>query len=58
MLNKIRSYRGEYDILDTIKRMFRYGESFKCIDNAVLDCGSFEGIAEAEGYFAEDSADW
>ena len=57
MLNKIRSYRGEYDILDTIKQMFRQGESFKCIDNAVLDCGSFEGIAEAEDYFAKNSAD-
>ena len=57
MLNKIRSHRGEYDILDTIKQMFRHGESFKCIDNAVLDCGSFEGIAEAEGYFAKNNAD-
>ena len=57
MLNKIRSHRGEYDILDTIKQMFRYGESFKCIDNAVLDCGSFEGIAEAEDYFAKNNAD-
>ncbi len=57
MLNKIQSYRGEYDILDTIKQMFRHGESFKCIDNAVLDCGSFEGIAEAEGYFAKNNAD-
>ena len=55
MLNKIQSYRGEYDILDTIKQMFRYGESFKCIDNAVLDCGSFEGIAEAEDYFAKNN---
>ena len=55
MLNKIQSNRGEYDILDTIKQMFRYGESFRCIGNAVLDCGSFEGIAEAEdqGYFAK-----
>ena len=56
MLNKIRSHRGEYDILDTIKHLFRYGESFRCIDNAVLDCGSFEGIAEAEGYFAKNNA--
>ena len=58
MLNKIRSYRGEYDILDTIKHLFRHGESFRCIDNAVLDCGSFEGIAEAEGYFAKNNANW
>jgi dTDP-glucose pyrophosphorylase len=57
MLNKIRSHRGEYDILDTIKQMFRQGESFKCIDNAVLDCGSFEGIAEAEDYFAKNNVD-
>ena len=56
MLNKIRSYRGEYDILDTIKQMFRHGESFRCIDNIVLDCGSFEGIAEAEDYFAKNHA--
>ena len=56
MLNKIQSNRGEYDILDTIKQMFRYGESFRCIGNAVLDCGSFEGIAEAEDYFAKNNA--
>ena len=53
MLNKIRSYRGEYDILDTIKQMFRHGESFKCIDNGVLDCGSLEGIRKAETYFQQ-----
>ena len=54
MVNKIQSYRGEYDILDTIKQMFRYGESFKCIDNAVLDCGSFEGIRKAGTYFQQN----
>ena len=54
MLNKIRSHRGEYDILDTIKHLFRYGESFRCIDNAVLDCGSFEGIRKAETYFQQN----
>ena len=54
ILNKIRSYRGEYDILDTIKKLFRYGEAFKCVDNPVLDCGTHEGIDKAEAYFARN----
>ena len=55
ILNKIQSYRGEYDILDTVKQMFRKGESFKCVENTILDCGTFEGIERAEAYFARNA---
>ena len=46
--------KGEYDIIGAITMMHQYGESFKCVDSHVFDCGIPERIKKAEEYFANE----
>lgn len=46
--------KGEYDIIGAITMMHQYGESFKCVDSHVFDCGAPERIKKAAEYFANE----
>ena len=46
--------KGEYDIIGAITMMHQYGESFKCVDSHVFDCGTPERLKKAEEYFANE----
>ena len=47
--------KGEYDIIGAIRLMHQYGESFKCVENRIFDCGTDEGIKKAREYFASNA---
>ena len=47
--------KGEYDIIGAVTLMHQYGESFKCVENRVFDCGTHEGIKKAREYFATNA---
>ena len=47
--------KGEYDIIGAIMLMHQYGESFKCVENHVFDCGTHEGLKKARECFASNA---